>query len=105
MNPLPGLFDERNPQLHSAIRRKVSAAYSMSSLVQSEAFVDDCTSLFQQRLSEFAQSGELVDLTHWFQCYAFDVIGNITVSECASLASRKCIANLLCKVWESIWIS
>ncbi|QKX54964.1 uncharacterized protein TRUGW13939_02054, partial [Talaromyces rugulosus] len=78
MNPLPSLFDERNPRLHSAIRRKVSAAYSMSSLVQSESFVDDCTSLFQQRLSEFAQTGELVDLTHWYQCYAFDVIGNIT---------------------------
>jgi hypothetical protein len=76
---IPGLFDEQDPQLHAGIRRKVAGAYAMTSLVQSEPFVDECTSIFCSRLTEFAETGALIDVTHWLQCYAFDVIGKITV--------------------------
>lgn len=31
-----------------------------------------------QRFSEIAASGKSIDLEHWLQCYAFDVIGEIT---------------------------
>lgn len=50
----------------------------MSTLVQYEPFVDECSDLFTQRLSEIALSSRPVDVRHWFQCYAFDVIGMIT---------------------------
>jgi hypothetical protein len=50
----------------------------MSSLVGYETFVNNCSSLLTQRLSEVASSGKTVDFQHWLQCYAFDVIGEIT---------------------------
>lgn len=50
----------------------------MSSLVGYEPFVDNCSSLFLLRFYELAQAGRTVNLRHWFQCYAFDVIGEIT---------------------------
>lgn len=53
----------------------------MTSLVQLEPFVDQCTEVYQRRLEEFADSGAPVDMAHWMQCYAFDVIGKITVSD------------------------
>jgi hypothetical protein len=50
----------------------------MSSLVTYEPYVDDCARIFCQRLDE---AGVALDMAHWFQCYAFDVIGEITLSE------------------------
>lgn len=72
------LFSDQNPTRHGVQRRKFAASYSMSSLVGYEAFVNNCTSLLTQRFSEIAQAGRVVDLQHWLQCYAFDVIGEIT---------------------------
>lgn len=51
----------------------------MSSLVSLESFVDECTGIMAARLTEFAESGQVFDLSHWLQCFAFDVIGKITV--------------------------
>jgi hypothetical protein len=53
----------------------------MSSLVHYEPFVDDCAEIFNRRLIEFTESRKSFNLGHWFQCYAFDVIGNITFGE------------------------
>lgn len=88
---LPGrwsLFTDLDPQHHGQERRKYQTTYSMSSLVTYEPFVDDCAHIFSQRLEEMVaqgveqprQSAALVDMGHWFQCYAFDVIGAITFS-------------------------
>ena len=51
----------------------------MSTLVGYEGFVDECGKLLTQRLDEFAQNGEVIDLSDWLQKYAFDVISAITV--------------------------
>lgn len=53
----------------------------MTSLVHYEPFVDHCADLFVERLNDFAKNGDILDLGYWFQCYAFDVIGNITFGE------------------------
>ena len=57
----------------------------MSSLVNYESFVDDCADVFCRRLEEMsARDGgraTVVDMGHWLQCYAFDVIGMITYSK------------------------
>ncbi|KAE9372197.1 cytochrome P450 [Stipitochalara longipes BDJ] len=72
------LFSDLNPHRHANQRRKFSSLYSMSSLVGYEPFVNNCTSLLCQRFNEIAQAGKTVNLQHWLQCYAFDVIGEIT---------------------------
>lgn len=53
----------------------------MSSLVHYEPFVNDCAEIFNRRLIEFTENKKSFNLGHWFQCYAFDVIGNITFGE------------------------
>lgn len=65
---------------HSELRRKVASVYSMSSLVSYEPYVDECNTLLLERMFEFADSGAVFDMGHWFQCYAFEVIGKITVN-------------------------
>lgn len=51
----------------------------MTNLVQLEPFIDECSKLFEHRLEEFAKTGAPMDVSHWMQCYAFDVIGKMTV--------------------------
>lgn len=52
----------------------------MTTLVQLEPFLNECTRLLRLRLDELAAAGTLVDIPVWTQFYAFDVIGSITVS-------------------------
>ncbi|KAK1842043.1 cytochrome p450 pisatin [Colletotrichum chrysophilum] len=81
-NPaLSNLFNELNPKVHSAMRRQVANVYSMSNMVSYEPYVDECTDIFAQRFSEISDEGRVIDLGHWFQCYALDVIGKITFSK------------------------
>ncbi|EAS33898.3 cytochrome P450 oxidoreductase [Coccidioides immitis RS] len=75
------LFTDRNSKRHAAERRKVSAAYSLSTLVSYEGFVDDCVGIFDQRLRGFADQKLGINFGHWLQCFAFDVIGEITFSK------------------------
>jgi len=55
--------------------------YALSSLVTYEGYVDECAAIFSKRLTEFSRSNQTIDMGHWFQCYAFDVIGDITYGE------------------------
>lgn len=75
------MFPDQNIQRHNETRRKFQALYSLSSLKSYEPYVDDCITIFKQRLMELSASGQYVNMGHWLQCYAFDVIGNITYSK------------------------
>lgn len=78
------IFGDRDAKRHAFNRRQYQNTYSMSSLVHYESYVDECADLFCQRLSEMsAMDGwsRPMDMGHWLQCYAFDVIGMITYSK------------------------
>ncbi|KAM5353625.1 hypothetical protein ACJ41O_000275 [Fusarium nematophilum] len=75
------IFSDQSIRRHAQNRRLYQATYAMSSLVHYEPFVDECADLFSQRLAEMSRSNLPVDIRHWFQCYAFDVIGLITYAK------------------------
>jgi hypothetical protein len=50
----------------------------MSALIGYEPFVNNCTSMLSSRFFELAETGRTINFQHWLQCYAFDVIGEIT---------------------------
>lgn len=72
------VFSDRNIQRHAETRRKFQSMYSMSSLLHYETYAEAVQDVFRQRLVEMTRNRQSVDMHHWFQCYAFDVIGNIT---------------------------
>lgn len=76
-----GLFADQDIRRHADTRKRFQGLYSMSSLLSYERYVDDGAAIFQQRLAEFEKSQEPVDMARWFQCYAFDVMGNLTYSQ------------------------
>ncbi|KAF1972520.1 cytochrome P450 CYP5080B3 [Bimuria novae-zelandiae CBS 107.79] len=72
------LFTDRNIKRHAESRRVYASLYTQTALLSYESYADECADMFALRLRELAQKGELVDMGHWFQCYAFDVISAIT---------------------------
>lgn len=83
-NPSPDLleantFAQRNVQQHASARRRLANIYAMSSLVSYEPYVNNCMALFNDKLKTYAREGGHLDFTKWFQLFAFDVIGEITV--------------------------
>ncbi|OAQ60423.1 cytochrome P450 oxidoreductase [Pochonia chlamydosporia 170] len=77
ISPNEDLFTQRDEKHHAHRRRLVNALYSLSSVLESERFIDACTATFMSRLEEFVDSGETVDLGLWLQMYAFDVVGEL----------------------------
>lgn len=68
------LFTTLDETYHSTYKRPIANAYSMSSLVEFEPFVDTTMQLFMQRLDEFVSSGAQVNFGVWLQMFAFDVL-------------------------------
>ena len=81
------IFSDRNPRRHAESRRKVANAYSLTALLEMEQYVDSTTAIFMGQLENFATTAKVFDMGHWLQCYAFDVIGEITVVNSCSLFS------------------
>lgn len=75
------LFPDRDIKRHADTRKKFQNLYSMSSLVSYENYVEECMDVFLKKMESFSISKKTIDMAHWFQCYAFDVMGEITYSE------------------------
>lgn len=90
--PLKTLFTSTDELFHAKLRRSVSSAYGMSSLVQFEPLVDSTTTEFihqlKQRYADKLDSQGVVDLGAWLQYYAFDVICELTYSKRMGFVDR-----------------
>lgn len=82
------VFAIRNMKTHSNARRLYAGLYAMSSLVGYEPYVNNCIEILCNKLRETEKSGSRLDLSKWFQYYAFDVIGEITVRDFGSIAKH-----------------
>ena len=83
-DPHHNLFSVRDTQEHATMRRKVAALYSMTAIKNYEPYVDNCVVLLRDQFDAATTSGNTIDLQNWMQCYAFDVVGELTVREIAS---------------------
>lgn len=78
---LQSLFGTQDQNYHTKLRRTVSNAFSMTSLVQYEPRVNDTIRVFLQRTEElYAKKGKPCNFILWLQYFAFDVITEITYS-------------------------
>lgn len=83
---LESLFTTQDEVYHSKLRRAVSNAYALSTLVKFEPLVDSTTTIFLEELERRFASGNgsspaICNFGAWLQYYAFDVIGELTFSK------------------------
>ena len=63
----PDHFSQRDEKVHAERRKIVSHIYSLTNILQSEAYIDKCSELFMERMGEYADAGKVVDLGEWLQ--------------------------------------
>ena len=63
---------------HTRYRKIVAPVYSLANILKHEDYVAKCTTLFLERMTEFADRNVPVDIGHWLQMYAFDVVGELS---------------------------
>ncbi|KIX95527.1 uncharacterized protein Z520_08647 [Fonsecaea multimorphosa CBS 102226] len=73
----PDHFSQRDEKTHAERRRIISHVYSLTNILRSEQYIDNCSNLFMQRMEAYADAGEIVNLGEWLQWYAFDVVGEL----------------------------
>jgi hypothetical protein len=72
--PTPTLFTTTDEDFHAAIKRPISAAYSMSALTEFEPFVDKTIHTFFVRLDEFVAKEMVCDIASWLQYCMWSMI-------------------------------
>lgn len=77
----PDHFTSTDEKVHAARRRIVSNAYSMTSILQSEKYLDGCTDVFIQQLGAMADHADSFGLFKWCRMYAYDAIGELYFSK------------------------
>lgn len=60
-------FAITNEKKHGERRRIVSHIYSLSNVLKSEKYIDDCSRLLIRKLGSFADKDEIVDMGNWLQ--------------------------------------
>lgn len=70
-------FTVTDEKEHATRRRIVNPIFSMSNVLKSESYIDQCSKMFINKLQSFADKAEHIDLGEWLQMYAFDVIGEL----------------------------
>ncbi|EXJ54841.1 uncharacterized protein A1O5_12907 [Cladophialophora psammophila CBS 110553] len=73
----PAFFAVTNPHLHGKLRKRVSAAYSMSAILRYEQYIQSCLDLCMWKFKTFADEGRVEDLAEWLTALAFDIVGEI----------------------------
>ena len=62
---------------HVRKQRNIAAGYALSNIIKSEPYVDATIELLEKNLDRMSQAGEKVNLDHWFNYCAFDIVGEV----------------------------
>ena len=75
------LMSECDPKKHAAIRNNLAPAYTGSSIMKSERFMDKTIQLLENRLDELSQRKQPFDFGLWLHFLTWDIIGEIMYSK------------------------
>ncbi|KNG89231.1 cytochrome P450 [Aspergillus nomiae NRRL 13137] len=77
----PDHFSSEGGKQHGERRRIVSHVYTMTSILQSEKYIEKCIDIWLEKLGEMADNKKSFDLWIWTRMYAYDVIGELYFSK------------------------
>ncbi|KAI1245470.1 hypothetical protein MGN70_012360 [Eutypa lata] len=78
---VPSLFPGQDKKVHSFLRKRVAAAYSMSTVLRTEKHIQSCMDLLWRQLKKHADTGHPVDMSNWTSYLAYDVVGELAFGE------------------------
>ncbi|KAJ5788986.1 uncharacterized protein N7518_005997 [Penicillium psychrosexuale] len=75
------IASERNPHVHSRMRKSLTPAFSTKALVEQESIVQSCIDEFIEKVGERGTREEGLNLSKWFEMLAFDIVGEMAFGE------------------------
>lgn len=60
-------FTQLDEAKHAERRKYVNAVYSMSTILESETYINACTDVFLEKMERFAATGSEIDFGEWIQ--------------------------------------
>ena len=76
----PNIFSSTDIEHAARRRREIASLYSMSALTNIVHHIDQTTTTFLEKMAAFSSANQVVDMAEWFQYFAFDTIGSLTVA-------------------------
>lgn len=100
--PIPGIFAVQDEEVHRRLKKPVSGAYAMTTLVSFEPYVDTTMTVFCEQLqARFVDTKTPCNLGTWLQMFAFDVIGELTFSKrLGFLETGTDVNNVMASIWN-----
>ncbi|KAL4881002.1 cytochrome P450 [Aspergillus karnatakaensis] len=77
----PDHFSSYGGKEHADRRRIVSNVYTMTSILQSEKYIEKCIDVWLEKLGEIADRKGTFEMWTWTRMYAYDVIGELYFSK------------------------
>lgn len=65
-------FTQLNEAKHAERRKYVNAVYSMSTILESETYINVCMDVFLEKMERFAATGSKIDVGEWIQWYVLN---------------------------------
>jgi cytochrome P450 len=75
----PQFFATQDPKVHSFLRKRVAAAYSMSAILGLEPVIGNVLSTVWSVFDDATEDGRAVDLGLWTTYFASDVVGSLGI--------------------------
>jgi len=72
-------FNSTEPAEHSFLRKRVSAAYSMSNILSVESRIQEVADSLWDKFDEKARNHETISMHQWADYFAYDVVGKLTL--------------------------
>jgi hypothetical protein len=67
ISPHGDIFTQRDAIKHAQRRKYVNSIYSMSTILESEAYIDACSDVFLEKMATFARENKEIDFGEWIQ--------------------------------------
>lgn len=77
----PNQMCETSAHKFNATQRKIAGGYALSSIIKSEADLDQAIELFEHQINKDVDLRRPIRLDEWFTYFAFDVVGQMTFSQ------------------------
>jgi cytochrome P450 len=66
-------FTQLDETRHAERRKYVNSIYSMSTILESEPYIDACIDVFVEKMANFARERKEIDLGEWIQWWVFSL--------------------------------
>ncbi|KAI1611225.1 cytochrome P450 [Exophiala viscosa] len=101
----PQLFSELDKKQHAFLRKRLAGAYSMSSVLRYEKYIQVVLDLLLYRLKAKAEAGEVVDMAVWTNAFAFDTVGELGYgSQLGHLWTEKDVGGLRKTIFDAFFV-